>query len=382
MNDMKLMATLWPNFQHFPRFANDQRLGVVRLNSASITPEQFETHISQYSPLEQSTVPLSFDIKGRQLRVAEVFPNPEHLDIRINHPVSVNLPTTVFFKAGTDGVTLRRIEEDGRRLIFESGPEFRIMASESLHIPDPSLVAWGDQFVEGELKKIEMACQAGFKDFFLSYVQCQRDVDEFRELVGPDAMIRLKIENRKGLEYVAREFRKRHNYQLVAARGDMLVELGWPSDIESALRLIISRDPQACVASRILLSIQTPLLSEIRRAFSYIVEHRPDKQKLEEILAYLKAPRPVSCADILELTWLADIGFRNFMLCDEICLNENLLAAAVDAFHDFARKYEEQKKITRPARRRLPIIDDMRRGRTTGREPVVDDFYIMPGSLR
>ena len=132
-------------------------------------------------------------------------------------------------------------------------------------------------------------------------------MDEFRRLVGKDAQVILKIEDNKGLQYVAEEFRKTPGTSLMAARGDLYVEIERPHRIAEALRLIIRRDPEASVGSRILLSV-------------------------------VNGPVP-SCADFLELAWLADIGYRKFLLCDELCLRQALLSAAVDAFDQFRQDH-------------------------------------------
>lgn len=362
MKKMQMMATLWPNFEHYGLFANDKRLSGIRLNSAAITCEGFEADLAKFRPIENSSLPLSFDIKGRQLRVTEVFPNQNHLDMRINHPIMTETPTAVFFKGGTDQATLLRIEENGHRLIFKDGPDFLVNAGESIHIFDPNLLSWGPQFIESENRKIAIALEAGFTDFHQSYVQWKRDVDEFREKVGSNAIIRLKIENRKGLEYVAREFKKEDNLVLVAARGDLFVELGGnPSEIVQALRLIIEKDPEACAASRLLLSVQQPLMPQIQRALSYVVKHHPDKEKLDEIMAYMIAPQPVSCADICELTWLADIGYRNFMLCDELCLYENSLEASIGAFDEFRKAYVSPPKSIPAPKQNQSLMKELRK---------------------
>ncbi len=150
-----------------------------------------------------------------------------------------------------------------------------------------------------EIKKIEQVKAAGFKKYFLSYVEKQSDVDQFQELVGQDAEVWLKIESLEGMRFVS-TFQKKENLVLVAARGDMYVELPRPHDIVPALRMIIDKDPEACVGSRLLLSI---IDSEIP-----------------------------SCSDIVEIAWLHDIGYHRMMLCDEICLKEELLSRAVNAF--------------------------------------------------
>jgi pyruvate kinase len=252
-------------------------------------------------------VPLYFDVKGRQLRITEVFKNPNYLDIRLNHPIQVDTPTPVLFKAGADVALLKSVSEDGYRLEFLGGPTYNVNAGESIHIRDESLIVGGDQFTETELQKIEKVTKAGFKHYFLSYVECQKDVDEFRSMVGDDSVINLKIENKKGMDYVRNEFVKRANLNLCAARGDLYVELDKPHEILEAVRTIVYADPDAIVGSRI-------LLSTIHDAVP-------------------------SCADWHELAWLYDIGYRNFMLCDELCLQDKLLSRACNAFDAFKNSY-------------------------------------------
>jgi pyruvate kinase len=150
-------------------------------------------------------------------------------------------------------------------------------------------------------------------------VEESRDVDQLLELVGKDAEVWLKIETERGLQYVAEKFQKRDNLVLVAARGDLYVEIARPHDIMAALKLIVGKDPMACAASRIFLSV---VPNPLRDA---------DKN--------VRPAEVPSCADFLELAWLRDIGYRRMMLCDELCLNENLLAAAVNAFGSFKSVY-------------------------------------------
>jgi pyruvate kinase len=251
--------------------------------------------------------PLFFDVKGRQLRITEVIPNDNYLDIRLNHPITVDTPTPVLFKAGADVALLHEVIEDGFRLKFLGGPKYNVKDGESIHIRDESLIVGGEQFTELELQKIEKVKKAGFKNYYLSYVECQKDVDEFISLVGDDCTINLKIENKKGLAYVEKEFVKRANVNLVAARGDLYVELEKPHEILKAVKTIIQHDYNAIVGSRILLSTITDAVP--------------------------------SCADFTELAWLYDIGYRNMMLCDELCLKEPLLSRAINAFDCFRNEY-------------------------------------------
>ena len=278
-NELEFLVTLWPTFPHFQRFARDERLSGIRLNSAMIKANQLDNEL-EIANATVGHIPLYFDIKGKQLRITNVVPDKENLEITLNHPIKVDTPTMVLFKAGADYALLDKVK-DGRHLIFKGGPEFMVYPGESLHIRDNSLKVEGETFLPYEIEKITKARNAGFDRFFLSYVESQRDIDKFREFVG-DSQIIAKIENKKGLEYVAREFKKQDNLSLMAARGDLYVEVDKPHDILSAMKLIIEKDPKAYVGSRLLLS-----------------------------LANDDVP---SSADLSDLAWLYDTGYRRMML--------------------------------------------------------------------
>lgn len=312
MYHLKLSVTLWPSFTHFPKFSIDSRISSIRLNSAMMSISELDVELEKIKKMNIE-MPLFYDIKGRQLRITEVIPNPYYLDIRINHPIEVSLPTPVVFKAGEDVSLCIKIEEDGQRLIFMGGPKYNVKDGESLHIRDNSLIVHGEQFTPIELEKIQKVKAAGFKHWFLSYVESKEDVDEFIKLVGEDATVNLKIENKRGLEYVSRDFVKKPNINLVAARGDLYVEIDRPHQILKAVKLIIDKDPDAIVGSRILLSV-------------------------------INNPVP-SCSDFHELAWLTDIGYKNFMLCDELCLKGELLNRAVNVFDCFRKEYEIPKPV-------------------------------------
>jgi hypothetical protein len=118
----ELIATLWPGFPHFTEFASDTRLDAIRINPAKIPINDLVAAVSKLN-VRDAPVPLFYDVKGRQLRVEQSFHFVDHLEVRLNHPIRVDLtdPKTrrIAFKAGTDFATLDRIEEDGRRLIFK-----------------------------------------------------------------------------------------------------------------------------------------------------------------------------------------------------------------------------------------------------------------------
>lgn len=312
---LDLMATLWPSMPHFAEFALDPRLSGIRLNQPMVSLSDLaqELTLLRNTP---TTVPLWYDIKSRQLRVAEVHDNPTCLEVTLNHPISldVNPSTTkvpVLLKSGSDFAYLRSISDDGRRLLFKPGaqygPQFEVVPGDSLCIRNAGLSIQGPLFIDQELEKIEMLKVAGFTRFFLSYVESEKDVTEFLDLVGYDAEVMLKIESLKGLDYVAHGFKPRPNVRLMAARGDLYVEIDKAHQIMDALRLIVEKDPTACLGSRIFLSLGLH-------------------------------PEP-ECADFLELAWLYDIGYSTMMLCDHVCLNDETLSIAVAAFDSFREDY-------------------------------------------
>ena len=310
--DLNLHVTLWPAFPHFARFSQDSRVQGIRLNSAMM--ELSEIDDSFCEECSKSMVPLWFDVKAMQLRIREVIcgHHCDHLEFRLNRPVKCKTPCPVWFKAGEDCAKLVEIK-DGTHFIFEGGPKFEVRMGESIHIRQPDLQVGGPVILNFEKEKIarmlSIAKRNGQKRFYLSYVYSQRHVDEFRELVGDDAEVVLKIENKWGLEWIAKHYIPQPNTYLAAARGDLFIEIDYPHEIMNACKLILSKDPNAFVGSRMLLSC--------------IHEATP------------------SCADLNELAWLYDVGFRNFLLCDELCLKEALLARAVNVFQAFRKEYAQ-----------------------------------------
>ena len=293
----ELHLTLWPSFGHFARFAADERVAGVRLNSAMVTGDSLDRELE----LARGTrAPVWFDAKGRQLRVLEVLDNPDYLDIRLNHPIKVETPTEVLLKAGADAGLLGSVSEGGHRLTFAANPRYRVRAGESLHIRHPSFEVLGPTFVPAEVDRVERARRSGITRWYLSYVESQRDVDEFREMIGRDAELMLKIESKRGLEYAVGKFHGAPRTNLVAACGDLFVEVSRPHHILPALRAVVDADPLAMVGSRMLLS-----------------------------LVHDEVP---SLADLTQIAWLRSLGYGRFLLCDELCLREDALERATAVF--------------------------------------------------
>lgn len=192
--------------------------------------------------------PLWVDLKGRQLRVVGAA-IPPYSELFLSHPLQVKTPVDAFF---SDGREMGRIVAvDGNRIILEGGPRHLIGPGESVNIIDPSLK------IEGTLTATDLAYlnamrERGLKNVMISFAESPTDAEEVRALL-PGAEIIQKIESLRGLAY-ARQTGPRHGC-LMAARGDLYVEVIRPHRILSALKDIIHADPNAIVASRILDSL-------------------------------------------------------------------------------------------------------------------------------
>jgi pyruvate kinase len=319
VKDLELMVTLCPSFPHYQRFATDRRIAGIRLNSAMVFGDEVDKEINAANAVSDAQ-PLYFDIKGRQLRILEVHHHPKRLEFTLNHPIQVETPIPVLFKAGSDVALLTDVTEHGHRLIFDGGPKWKVKAGESICIRHPSLKINGPVYCDYEIEKINKVAEGGFRRFFLSYVEEDRDLEEFYDILGfsPEEVI-LKIESKKGLEFVANKWKKYDGVSLCAARGDMYVEIDKPHEILAAQKLIAQKDPQALVGSRILLSVVTNPVPE--------------------------------CHDFSDLAWLYDIGYRRMMLCDELCLKEPLLGTAINVFDSFRNVYANDKTTGTPRKR-------------------------------
>lgn len=245
--------------------------------------------------------PLWVDLKGRQLRVVGAA-IPPYTEVRLSHRIRVRTPVDAFFSDGTERTEV--VAVDGDRLILADGPRRLIGPGESVNIVHPSLE------IEGTLTETDHAYLAAMREMgltrvMLSYAERPDDVEEVRRLL-PEAEVMLKIETRRGLAY-ARTHRAARG-RLMAARGDLYVEVLQPHQIVGALREIIAADPQAVAASRI---------------FESLVHH----------------PVPAS-ADIGDVAFLFALGYRTFMLGDAVCLRRDTVIEALNLLAAVAAEFE------------------------------------------
>jgi pyruvate kinase len=235
--------------------------------------------------------PLWIDLKGRQLRVVGAAV-PPYTEVHLSHRIRVRTPVDAFFSDGRECVRVMAV--DGDRLILEDGPRRLVGPGESVNIVHPTLE------IEGTLTGTDRAylaamAELGLKQVMLSYVESPADVEEVQRLL-PGAEIVCKIETQRGLA-----FARKHGAslgRLMAARGDLYVEVLRPHRIVGALRDIVAADPQAVVASRIF-----------------------------ESLAHDPVPES---ADIGDVAFLLALGYRTFLLGDAVCLRRDSVLEALN----------------------------------------------------
>ena len=244
--------------------------------------------------------PLWVDLKGRQLRVVGAA-IPPYTEIRLSHPIRVETPVDAFFSDGNEHARVAAV--DGDRLILADGPRRLIGPGESVNIVHPSLQIDGT-LTETDRAYLAAMREAGLKRVMISYVESPADVEEVRGLL-PGAEVMLKIESRRGLEYT-RKYGSSHG-RLVAARGDLYVEVLRPHRVIGALRDIVAADPEAVVASRIF-----------------------------DSLGHI--PVPVS-ADIGDAAFLLSLGYRTFMLGDVLCFQRDTVIEALNLLEAVAGQF-------------------------------------------
>ncbi len=246
---------------------------------------------------------LWIDLKGRQLRIKD-YAVPPFTEIRLSHKIKVRTPVTAYFSGGEEYGKVLAVEEN--RLIMQDGPARVLGPGESVNIIDPSLEIEG-YLTDTDKNYIEVCQKLGLNKYMLSFVESQEDIDNFKKLC-PNTEIIAKIESKKGLDYITNNYKK--DCTLMAARGDLFIEVGKPHNILEAMQLIIKKDKKAIVASRILDSLYRSLTP--------------------------------SCQDIGDIDSLLRMGYKTFMFGDEICFKRDSIMSGLNLLDAIIQNYKEK----------------------------------------
>lgn len=279
----------------------------IRLNTVMPVKEPLDILLKRmYDLTSKYDKDLWIDLKGRQLRV-KTFGVPPFTEIELTHSIKVKTPVTAYFSGGEEHATVLAVK-DGNKLIMQEGPKRVVGPGESVNIIHPSLTIDG-YLTDTDKKYVAAAKSLGLHKYMLSFVESHDDIKELNSL-DDKAEIIAKIESKKGLEYVNSGYAKHvKEFDLMAARGDMYIELDMPHDIIGACKNIITKNDDAVVASRI---------------FSSLAD------KLEP-----------ACEDIGDVYGLMSMGYKRFMFGDDICMRRDSIISGLNLFQAMAEEYVE-----------------------------------------
>ncbi|MBI4120723.1 MAG: hypothetical protein HY457_00500 [Parcubacteria group bacterium] len=237
--------------------------------------------------------PVYIDLKGKQLRVIEWGLVP-YKPIILNHKISVELPAQIALRGDKD-CQIREIV-DGNKLYVDTAKPRLVGPGQSVNVLGKNLKVDGG-LLDLDHEYIKAALSEGIRRFMLSFVESRDDVRELEEAIAvhskgavsvDECEIVFKIESQAGVDFVRtlqpKHFSEGSPYRLMAARDDLMIQIGALAMCE-ALRLIAEKDPKAICASRLLLGLEGG---------------------------------EVTMADISDVEYMRALGYKHFMLCDEI----------------------------------------------------------------
>jgi len=297
----KAIVTIPPYAPFIDEVLRHPSVSGIRLNTVMPVKDSLEDILKRLDEqAKKYNKELWVDLKCRQLRI-KTYGVPPFTEIELTHNIQVNTPVKAYFSDGKETATVLKVE--GNKLIMQEGPKRVVGPGESVNIPHYSLAVDG-YFTDRDLEYIEAGKKIGMHNYMLSFVEQKADIEALYAL-DPDARVIEKIESRKGMDYIVGEWDGKT--RLMAARGDLYLELGMPHYIIRALETIVQRDKNAVVASRIFNSL----------ASSY----------------------EPSCEDITDVDNLLRMGYKTVMLGDDVCMHRDSVMSSLNLFKSIADKY-------------------------------------------
>lgn len=251
---------------------------------------------------------LWLDLKGRQLRIVE-WAVPNYGKIKLNHKIEVDGPTKVYFR-GSGWTNLKFAR--GKFIYVDPPPPQAVGRGQAVNIV-------GEQVkIQGYLTPLDKAfiLAAGtikVDALLLSFVEQQSDLDQVISMFGRPASlptIGLKIETAKGLVF-AKEFfsgETDFGYFPILARDDLSNELPNGAAVTVATEEMIKQYPRPVAASRF----------------------------FQQTLTGNEA----DAADFSDWHWLHRLGYRDFLLQDELCLDEAVFLSAMRAIENYGWAFQ------------------------------------------
>ncbi|MHA1796940.1 MAG: pyruvate kinase [Candidatus Helarchaeota archaeon] len=252
--------------------------------------------------LKKKTYPktLWIDLKCRELRIKEETTIPDNLII-LNHKIELKTPAVMYYNEGEKYLIIDEVIDGNKlkiRVPKNVTSDFSIHFGKSASINIPDVIKIHGYMTQNDINYVNAAIENNIHDYMISFVEEASDIESVLEL-DPEAKIVAKIESQKGIEFIEKQYDQfKDNVTLMVARSDLYIELEHPHSILNVIKLIIEKDPNAIGASRILLSV-------------------------------IKSSDIPNCADICDIGFLLSLGYKTFLLGDQICEDENTLKNAL-----------------------------------------------------
>lgn len=281
------------NMERVQRIFAHPSIAELRFNTGVQTATSIEETLEILKELSMKyQKKLWIDIKGRQLRVTK-WADPLYSCVELNHNIQLLYPAKIYFRNG-DKVNIMRVK-DGNKIFVDPLPRQALGAGQSVNIIAKGIEI--DGYLTKQDKEYLIACEKkGINHIMASFVEGFEDLAQILQFL-PKAQIISKIESLAGMQFIQK-------YQLkglMAARDDLYLQSGQSYNTLNHLKTIISIDPNAICASRIFLSLE-------RR-------------------------ETIDLADFADLELMYHMGYRTFMLCDNIC--NYCLEEAIKGWEEF-----------------------------------------------
>ena len=296
---INLIGSIQPTASYLREIVSHQMFSGLRLNTAIPFSKPKKKVLYE---LKKKIYPktLWVDLKCRELRIKHKVTVPGGL-LELNHDIEVKTPTTLYYNEGEKYLIVDELI-DGNKLrikIPKNAPDdFKIIFGQSASVNIPEVRKIHGFLTENDREYIKAALENDIHDYMISFVERSSDIKEILE-IDPDASIVAKIESEKGIQFIKNEYDDfKDNVRLMIARGDLYIELDRPHKILNMMKLIIEKDPDAIAASRILLSV-------------------------------LDSDEIPNCADLCDVGFILQLGYRNLLLGDHVCEDETALKNAI-----------------------------------------------------
>ena len=293
--ECSLIATL-PNLndkKNIDELLSYNEISSYRFNSGVNQLMNIEEIIKILKEIEEKTKKkVWIDLKGRQLRI-EAWANPNYEAIELNHEIEIEYPAKVLFRDGTYSEIIRCRDN---KILLENSPYHALGKGQSINITAKSLKIKG-YLTEQDKQLINLSKQYNLNNYMASFIEEINDLIEIITL-NKKANIVSKIESINGIKFILDNQIK---LNLMAARDDLYTNLRNSYEIIKYLKKIIEIDPNAICASKIFSSLEKRSQIEL--------------------------------SDYADLELMYQIGYRNFMLQDDI--KGKQLLKAINGWNEF-----------------------------------------------